>query len=131
MVSRPFSGRLMDAKGANIVMYPCLFIFAIAMLLFSQANLGLTLLLAGALFGLGFGNLQSISQAIAIQVAPPHKLGLATATYYMFYDMKFKGETAWKFRSNRMYGFLTDEGCVGCNDTCNPQKTELSITFSF
>ena len=89
VVSRPFSGRLMDAKGANIVMYPCLFIFAIAMFLFSQANFGLALLLAGALFGLGFGNLQSISQAIAIQVAPPHKLGLATATYYMFYDMGF------------------------------------------
>ncbi len=89
LVTRPFSGRLLDDKGANIVMYPCFFIFAIAMLLFSQANLGITLLLAGALFGLGFGNLQSCGQAIAIKVAPPHKLGLATATYYMFYDMGF------------------------------------------
>ncbi|MCE7700242.1 MAG: MFS transporter, partial [Methanobacterium paludis] len=89
LVTRPFSGRLLDDKGANIVMYPCFFIFAIAMLLFSQANLGITLLLAGALFGLGFGNLQSCGQAIAIKVAPSHKLGLATATYYMFYDMGF------------------------------------------
>ena len=87
--TRPFSGRLIDGKSANIVMYPCLFIFAIAMLLFSQANLGITLLIAGALFGLGYGNVQSVAQAIVIKLAPPNKLGLATATYYIFYDAGF------------------------------------------
>lgn len=89
LLSRPFSGRLLDSKGANIVMYPCLFIFAIAMLLFSQARLGITLLLAGALFGLGYGNFQSVAQAIAIKAAPLHKVGLATATFFMFYDLGF------------------------------------------
>jgi MFS family permease len=89
LVSRPFSGRLLDVKGANIVMYPCLFIYAMGMLLFSQANLGIILLLAGAMLGLGYGNFQSASQAIAMKVAPPHKLGLATATYYVLYDLGF------------------------------------------
>lgn len=89
LVSRPITGRLLDAKGANIVMYPCLFIYAIAMFLFSQANLGITLVLAGILFGLGYGNFQSISQAIAIKVAPPHKLGLATATFFIFFDLGY------------------------------------------
>lgn len=89
LVSRPITGRLLDAKGANIVMYPCLFIYAIAMFLFSQVNLGITLVLAGVLFGLGYGNFQSISQAIAIKVAPPHKLGLATATFFIFFDLGY------------------------------------------
>lgn len=89
IVSRPITGRLLDIKGANIVMYPCLFIYAIAMLLFSQVNAGITLILAGVLFGLGYGNFQSISQAIAIKVAPPHKLGLATATFFIFFDLGY------------------------------------------
>ncbi len=76
-------------KGANIVVYPCLFIFAIGMLLFSQADHGITLLLAGAIIGLGYGNFLSCAQAISIKEAPPHRLGLATATYFIFLDVGF------------------------------------------
>jgi MFS family permease len=89
IVSRPFSGRLLDVKGANYVVYPCLLIFAIGMLLLSQANYGITLLLAGAIIGLGYGNFLSCGQAISIKGAPPHRLGLATATYYIFLDVGF------------------------------------------
>ncbi len=89
LVSRPFLGRLLDARGANIVIYPCLLIFAIGMFLFSQATLGITLVMAAALIGLGYGNLQSSTQTTAINMAPPDKLGLATATYFMLYDIGF------------------------------------------
>ena len=89
VVSRPLSGRLLDARGANFVVYPCLFIFAIGMLLLSQASHGITLLLAGAIIGLGYGNFFSCGQAISIKEAPPHRLGLATATYFMFLDVGF------------------------------------------
>lgn len=89
LVSRPISGRLLDTKGANIIVYPCLLIFAIGMFLFSQTNVAITLLLAGALFGLGYGNFVSVAQAIAIKVALPDKVGLATATYFISYDLGF------------------------------------------
>jgi MFS family permease len=89
IVSRPFSGRLLDVRGANFVVYPCLFFFAIGMFLLSQANHGITLLLAGAIMGLGYGNFLSCGQAISIKEAPPHRLGLATATYYIFLDVGF------------------------------------------
>jgi MFS family permease len=89
LVSRPFSGRLLDVKGANVVLYPCLFIFAIGILLLSQAGHGMTLLLAGAIIGLGYGNFLSCAQAISIKVTPPHRLGLATATYFIFLDLGF------------------------------------------
>ena len=89
IVSRPFSGRLLDMRGAHLVVYPCLLIFAIGMLLLSQASHGITLLLAGAIIGLGYGNFLSCGQAISIKGAPPHRLGLATATYYIFLDVGF------------------------------------------
>jgi MFS family permease len=87
LVSRPFSGRLFDVKGANVVIYPCLFIFAIGMLLLSQATHGITLLLAGILIGLGYGNFLSCAQAISIKATPPYRLGLATSTFFIFLDL--------------------------------------------
>jgi MFS family permease len=89
LVSRPFSGRLLDVKGENFVVYPCLFIFAIGMLLFSQASHGITLLLAGAMIGIGYGNFISCAQAISIKEVPPHRLGLATSTFFVFVDLGF------------------------------------------
>jgi MFS family permease len=87
LLSRPFSGRLMDTKGANIVIYPCLIVFAIGMVLFSQAYYGIVLLVAAAFIGLGYGNFVSVAQTISIQVSPPHRFGLATSTFYILYDL--------------------------------------------
>lgn len=89
LISRPFTGRLLDLKGSNIIMYPCLLLFALGMLLLSFADNGFTLLLAGAIIGFGFGNVQSTTQAIAVKVTPPHRIGLATATFFIFLDAGF------------------------------------------
>jgi MFS family permease len=59
------------------------------MLLFSQASHGITLLLAGVIIGLGYGNILSCAQAISIEVVPPHRLGLATSTFFIFVDWGF------------------------------------------
>lgn len=89
IVTRPLSGRLLDFKGPSFVVYPCLFLFAMGMLLLSQAGHGLTFLLAGAMLGLGWGNFLSCGHAISIKGVPSHRLGLATATYYIFLDLGF------------------------------------------
>ncbi|AQQ54831.1 MFS transporter [Planococcus lenghuensis] len=86
LLSRPFTGRLMDRKNANVVMYPALFILAAGMLLLSSADGSVLLLLSGALIGLGFGNIQSTTQAIAVKLTPPHRFGLATSTFFIFMD---------------------------------------------
>ncbi|WP_066250112.1 MFS transporter [Neobacillus drentensis] len=86
LLSRPITGRLMDLKGANYIMYPGLVIFAIGLFLLSLANMSATLLLAGVLIGLGFGNMQSSTQAVAVKVTPPHRMGLATSTFFIFLD---------------------------------------------
>ena len=87
ILSRPFVGRLFDLKGANLIIYPAVVIFSAAMLMVSQAYSGYLLLLSGALFGLALGSIQSNVQAIAIQVSPQHRLGLANSTYFIFLDI--------------------------------------------
>jgi MFS family permease len=86
LISRPFTGRLMDVKGANYVMYPAFILFAAGMMVLASAHNSVTLLLGGALIGLGFGNMQSCTQAIAVKLTPPHRMGLATSTFFIFLD---------------------------------------------
>lgn len=86
MCSRPFTGRMLDARGANIVMYPGFLILAGGLVLLGIADNGVKLLLAGALIGLGFGNMQSSTQALAVKLADPRKMGLATSTFFIFLD---------------------------------------------
>ena len=76
----------MDARGANVVMYPAIFIFAVGLFILSQATSALGLLLAGALIGLGFGNIQSGTQAIAVKAASPGRMGMATSTFFIALD---------------------------------------------
>ncbi|MEW8967587.1 MFS transporter [Exiguobacterium alkaliphilum] len=86
LLSRPITGRLMDARGANVVMYPAIAVFAVGLLVLSQATSALGLLVAGALIGLGFGNIQSGTQAIAVKAATPARMGMATSTFFIALD---------------------------------------------
>ncbi|MFJ7931385.1 MFS transporter [Peribacillus sp. NPDC096448] len=86
LLSRPFSGPLMDRKGSNFIMYPAFIIFGVGLLLLSMTTNSFTLLAAGFLIGLGFGNMQSSSQAIAVNLTPPHRMGMATSTFFIMLD---------------------------------------------
>lgn len=86
LASRPFTGRLMDFKGANYVMYPAFILFGGGLLLLGTVESSAAFLIAGILIGLGFGNMQSTTQAIAVKLTPPHRMGLATSTYYIALD---------------------------------------------
>jgi len=87
LVSRPFTGRWFDEKGENFVMYPAILLFAMALFLLSQTHNGFSLLLSGALLGLGYGTTSSSVQAIAVKVSPKHRVGLATSTNFIFQDL--------------------------------------------
>lgn len=86
LLSRPFTGRLMDVRGANYVMYPAFVVLAAGMVLLSSVSTGWMLLLAGGLIGLGFGNIQSSTQSVAVKLTEPHRMGLATSTFFIFLD---------------------------------------------
>lgn len=87
LCTRPITGPLMDRKGANIVVYPALGIFAVGMLLFSQATNSFLFLVAAGLIGIGYGNMNSIAQALAVKSTEPHRYGLATSTYFILLDI--------------------------------------------
>ncbi|MNE10275.1 major facilitator superfamily transporter [compost metagenome] len=87
LLSRPFTGKLIDRRGGNSVAYPALIIFAVGMLVLSQAHSSIVILLAAALIGLGNGNFQSCSQALAVRAIPRHRMGLANSTYFIFLDL--------------------------------------------
>ncbi|AJS60437.1 MFS transporter [Paenibacillus sp. IHBB 10380] len=86
LTSRPFTGRWFDLKGESFVMYPSLALFGVGLIFLSQSYQGFTLLLAGALIGLGFGTVQSSTQAIAVKNVPHHRAGLATSTFFILGD---------------------------------------------
>ncbi|QGM29972.1 MFS transporter [Bacillus sp. N3536] len=87
LVSRPFTGKLFDNKGPNSIMYPAIISFAIGMFMLSQANNAITLLIAGAFIGFGYGTYMSSSQAAAIKEVSAHRVGLATATFFILTDI--------------------------------------------
>jgi MFS family permease len=86
LISRPLTGLWFDRKGENFVMYPSFLLFAMGLIILSQAHQGFLLLLAGALVGLGYGTFLSSAQAICVKVSPRHRMGLATSTFFSFID---------------------------------------------
>lgn len=86
-ISRLFTGRLLDKKGDNIVMYPALLLFMLSLVLISKAGDSFAFLLAGALAGLGFGTIMSCAQVIAANNSPQHRMGIATSTFFFCMDL--------------------------------------------
>ena len=86
LLSRPFTGPLMDRKGENIIIYPAIVIMALGILLLSQAHNATMLLASAALLGFGFGNLQSVCQTIAVKSTSLQRMGLATSTFFIALD---------------------------------------------
>lgn len=84
--SRPFTGKLLDKKGENIVIYPSLVLFVLGLICLSQSYSEFMLLLASAFIALGFGNMLSCSQTVVVNQSPRHRIGLATSTYYSALD---------------------------------------------
>jgi MFS family permease len=88
-VSRPLTGRLFDAKGANWVMYPAIAMYAIAFLALANTAHWTVLLLSSVLFALGFGNFTSGAQAVCLRAVRPERYGVATSTYFILADLGF------------------------------------------
>ncbi|MYL20865.1 MFS transporter [Halobacillus litoralis] len=86
IVSRPSLGRAFDRKGPSIVILPSLLLFAGGLILLGYIDSLWGMLLAGAIIGLGYGSLLPSFQTMAVQSAPEHRSGHATATFFMMYD---------------------------------------------
>jgi MFS family permease len=87
IISRPFTGRLFDKRGENIVIYPLIIVYAAGMLILSLLQQKPLLLLAGALIGFGYGTVSTMGQAIAVKLSPKERVPLAISTFFMSLDL--------------------------------------------
>jgi MFS family permease len=87
LIVRPLAGKLLDKKGDNFVMLPIILFFAASLLTLSFADSKVSFVLAALLMALGYGNILNMGQAIAVNAVPPHRIGTATSTYFVFNDL--------------------------------------------
>src|SRR5690625_2630224 len=87
MISRTFAGQIYDNKGHAYVFPPGAILIIIAMFLLAWLPNTTVLLVAAALYGLGFGSIQPALQAWAVDKAANNRKGMANATFFSFFDV--------------------------------------------
>lgn len=87
LVSRLFTGRLMDRRGANVVMLPAFILFAAGLAALAAADHIWVLLTAAVLVGLGYGQLLSAGQVICVTRVPREHAGMGASTYFLGIDL--------------------------------------------
>lgn len=87
MISRTFAGQIYDKKGHIYVFLPGTFMILTAMFLLAWLPSTLVLMIAAAIYGLGFGTVQPALQAWAVDKAEANRKGMANATFFSFFDL--------------------------------------------
>lgn len=87
VVVRPLSGRVADRVGYEPTVTVGLVFVAAGLLVLSVAGSLWILLLAAALYGIGFGTCQPSLQAMVVYRVAPARRGAATAAFYAAYDL--------------------------------------------
>lgn len=85
--TRPVSGSLYDTRGENSIFAGIFILTAIALCLLAFAHNSFVLLLAGVLFGFGFGNFQSLGQIVSLTLVTKSRFPQATSTFFVFFDL--------------------------------------------
>lgn len=87
IVTRPISGSLYDSRGENSIFAGIFILTALALCLLAFAANSFVLLLAGVLFGIGFGNFQSLGQVVSLTLVTKSRFPQATSTFFVFFDL--------------------------------------------
>lgn len=97
---RPISGILVDRKGFNVVVLPGIIFIAVSMVVLSQAHNLWIFLLAGIMYGVGFGSVHPSMQALAVKYVAPNRRGAANATFFTAFDLGIgAGAIVWGYVS--------------------------------
>lgn len=87
VATRPLIARLFDRAGMNTVVYSGIIMFVIGLVGLSQVQGAAGFLIVAAVIGAGFGALSPTFQALAVQVSPSRRAGVATSTYFLALDI--------------------------------------------
>ncbi|MFX3617329.1 MAG: MFS transporter [Sporolactobacillus sp.] len=83
---RPVVGKVFDKYSEHYLFYPGIVMFALGMILLSQAHSWVMILIAGLLLGISFGALFPCFQALAVMKSSKERKGSATATFFLLYE---------------------------------------------
>ncbi|MGI6326089.1 MAG: MFS transporter [Saccharofermentanales bacterium] len=86
-LTRLLTGRIFDRKGPIRVLIPALICASIAFIMILSAQNEAVFLMAGFFYGLAFGTLQPVYNALAMQRAPFHRRGAISATFNLSVDL--------------------------------------------
>lgn len=86
MICRAFTGNVCDKKGPKYVVYPCLFAFTVGLVVLGYTYGSVSMILAGALIGIGYGSVTPIFQTQIISSVEPHKIGVANSLFFNAMD---------------------------------------------
>ncbi|WP_433639987.1 MFS transporter [Kluyvera georgiana] len=86
MICRAFTGNVCDKKGPKYVVYPCLFAFTVGLVVLGYTHGSVSMILAGALIGIGYGSVTPIFQTQIISSVEPHKIGVANSLFFNVMD---------------------------------------------
>ncbi|WP_249022991.1 MULTISPECIES: MFS transporter [Kluyvera] len=86
MICRAFTGNVCDRKGPKYVVYPCLLAFTVGLVVLGYTHGSVSMILAGALIGIGYGSVTPIFQTQIISSVEPHKIGVANSLFFNAMD---------------------------------------------
>ena len=116
LVSRTFTGRIADRYGFTKVMVPGLVLLCLSLAVLANGYTLSVVLLAGVLYGLGYGICYPLSNAIVIRLCPKERRGAATATIFAAMDIGIGlGAMLWGWvagASGYTAVFLLSSACV-------------------
>ncbi len=87
LISRPYFGRLTDKKGASYAVLPGIANVILSMSLIYLANSLTFFLVAGFIYGIGFGAIQPALQAMSVSKVNHTRRGAANATFFLGFDL--------------------------------------------
>ncbi|KPU46290.1 bacillibactin exporter [Oxobacter pfennigii] len=87
LISRPYFGRLTDKKGTSFAVLPGIVFVIISMALIYFADSLIVFLIAGFVYGIGFGAIQPALQAMSVRDINPSRRGAANATFFLGFDL--------------------------------------------
>ena len=91
VISRIITSRLSDIIDSRFIIIPCTALAAAALLLTAWSDSIRHFVIVAVLYGLGYGSLQPVYNAIAVKSSPANRKGAATATFFISMDLGIGG----------------------------------------
>ncbi|WP_170270395.1 MFS transporter [Heliorestis acidaminivorans] len=87
ILGRPYAGRQVDQGHIDKIVASGLLLIIVSLLLLSQTYHVATLMISGAIYGLGIGFTMPALQTLSVIGVPYHRRGTANGTFFSFFDL--------------------------------------------